>query len=57
MSEPIVFISHHRIKPGKAEELKALTAEIWSAMETEKPRTLVNLSYINEEGAAVTFVD
>jgi hypothetical protein len=30
MSEPIVFISHHRIKPGKAEVLKALTAEIWS---------------------------
>src|SRR5438552_3867408 len=27
MSEPIVFISHHRIKPGKAEALKALTAE------------------------------
>lgn len=56
MSEPIVFISHHRIKPGRAEAMKALTAEIWSAMETEKPRTLVNLSYMNEEGTAVTFM-
>jgi hypothetical protein len=56
MSEPIVFISHHRIKPGKAEELKALTAEIWSAMETEKPNTLMNLAYISEQGTEVTFL-
>ena len=56
MSEPIAFISHHRIKPGKAEALKALTAEIWSARETEKPRTLMNLAYINEEGTEVTFL-
>jgi hypothetical protein len=56
MSEPIVFISHHRIKPGKAEALRALTAEIWSAMEVEKPRTLMNLAYINEEGTEVSFM-
>jgi hypothetical protein len=56
MSEPIVFISHHRIKPGKAEELKGLTAEIWSAMETEKPQTLMNLPFMNQEGTEVTFM-
>lgn len=56
MSEPIVFISHHRINPGKADAVKALTAEIWSAMETEKPRTLMNLAYMNEEGTEVTFM-
>jgi hypothetical protein len=56
MSGPIVFISHHRVKPGKADAMKARTAEIWSAMETEKPRTLVNLSYMNEEGTEVTFM-
>jgi hypothetical protein len=56
MSEPIVFISHHRIKPGKLEALKALTKEIWAGMETEKPRTLVNLAYINEEGTEVAFL-
>ena len=56
MSEPIVFVSHHRIKPGKAEELKALTAEIWSSMETEKPQTLVNLAYVNEEGTEASFL-
>jgi quinol monooxygenase YgiN len=56
MSEPIVFMSHHRIKPGEVEALKALTAEIWSAMETEKPRTLMNLAYLNEDGTEVTFM-
>jgi quinol monooxygenase YgiN len=56
MSEPIVFISHHRIKPGKAAALKTVVAEVWSAMETEKPRTLMNLAYMNEEGTEVTFM-
>ena len=56
MSEPIVFISHHRVKPGKAEELKALMAEMWSVMEQEKPRTLMNLAYLNEDGTEVTFM-
>jgi hypothetical protein len=56
MSEPIVFVSHHRIKPGKAEALKALMAEMWSVMETEKPRTLMNLAFLNQEGTEVTYM-
>ena len=56
MSEPIVFISHHRVKPGKLEELSSLTREIWSTMEVEKPRTLMNLAYLNEHGTEVTFM-
>jgi hypothetical protein len=56
MSQPIVFISHHRIKPGKVEELRSLTGEIWSTMEVEKPRTLMNLAYVNEQGTEVTFM-
>ena len=56
MSEPIVFISHHRIKPGMADAVRALTAEIWSTLETEKPRTLVNLAYMNEDGTEVSFL-
>jgi hypothetical protein len=56
VSEPIVFVSHHRIKPGKAEELKALTPEIWSRMEAEKPQTLMNLAFVNQEGTEVSFM-
>ena len=56
MSEPIVFISHHRIKLGKVDELRSLTREIWSTMKEEKPRTLMNLAYVNEEGTEITFM-
>jgi quinol monooxygenase YgiN len=56
MPGPIVFISHHRIKPGKAEELKDLMVEMWTTMEKEKPRTLVNLSYTNADGTEVAFL-
>jgi hypothetical protein len=56
MADPIVFISHHRIKPGKAEPMKALLAEMWSAMETDKPQTLMNLAYINDESTEITFM-
>jgi hypothetical protein len=56
MVGPIVFISHHRIKPGKIERLSALTREMWSSLEEEKPRTLVNLAYVNEGGTEVAFL-
>ncbi|HJP65144.1 MAG TPA: hypothetical protein VKA30_02440 [Actinomycetota bacterium] len=56
MAGPIVFVSHHRIKPGKADELKALTHELWATMKQEKPRTLMNLSYVNEDETAVAFL-
>lgn len=56
MSDPIVFLSHHRIKPGKLEELSLLTREIWSTMEAEKPRTLMNLAYVNQQRTEVTFL-
>jgi quinol monooxygenase YgiN len=56
MPGPIVFVSHHRIKPGRAAELKALTKEMWTAMKAEKPRTLMNLSYFNEDETEVAFL-
>ena len=56
MFDPIVFISHHRIKPGKLEELSSLTREIWTTMEVEKPKTLMNLAYVNDLGTEVTFM-
>jgi len=56
MSEPIVFVSHHRVKRGKLDELKSLTHEMWATMEVEKPRTLMNLAFVNEDGTEVTFM-
>jgi len=56
MSEPIVFISHHRIKPGKLQDLATLIREIWADAEVEKPRTLMNLAFVNAQGTEVTFM-
>jgi hypothetical protein len=55
MSEPIVFVSHHRVKPGKLDQLKSLAHEIWATVEMEKPRTLMNLADLNQDGTEVTF--
>jgi hypothetical protein len=56
MAGPIVFISHHRIKQGKLETLTALVREIWASMEEEKPRTLLNLAYLNEDETEIAFL-
>lgn len=50
MTESIVFISHFRIKEGKLDALRALIAEVVAALETEKPRTLAYLHYLDEGG-------
>src|SRR5262249_40587942 len=56
MTGPIMFISRHRIKPGKLESLTALVPEIWSSLAEEKPRTLLNLAYVNDDGTEVAFM-
>lgn len=56
MGDPIVFISHFTIKPGKLGDLKLLAQEVATRLEAEKPRTLVFLHYLDEGGTHVTFV-
>ena len=56
MDKPIVFISHWTIKPGRLEDLKHLAGEVVSRMEAEKPRTLTNLAYFDDDGTHATFV-
>ena len=46
MSNPIVFISHNKIKEGKLEEFKRTWRDMVESMEAEKPRTLVYLGYV-----------
>ena len=50
MSEPIVFISRSRVKPGRLDDLRALTREGGKRLEAEKPRTLAFLPYIGADG-------
>ena len=56
MSEPIVFISHLRVKEGKLDSLRQLSQVATKRLETEKPRTLVFLAYLDDSGDRVSFV-
>lgn len=56
MTEPVAFISHFGVKPGKGYDLARISAESSARLEAEKPRTLVFLGYFNETGTAVSFL-
>ena len=56
MSEPIVFISTHRIKESKVDDFKQLSREITPLIEAGKPQTVLFQAYLNEEGNEVTIV-
>jgi quinol monooxygenase YgiN len=56
MSEPIVFISNQRIKPGKLEAYKEYYRQVAEFTEANKPGTVAHLGYISEDGADATIV-
>jgi quinol monooxygenase YgiN len=56
MSEPIVFISHFRVKEGKLDGLRRLFRDVSGSIQGDKPRTLAYLSYVDEDADNVTFV-
>ncbi len=56
MSEPIVFISNQRIKPGKLEGYKRNYQEVAEFAEAHKPGTVAHLAYLNEAGTEATVV-
>jgi quinol monooxygenase YgiN len=56
MSEPIVFVSTHRIKEGKLDGFKQLSREMTPLIEAGKPNTVFFQPYLNEEGTEVTIV-
>ena len=56
MSEPIVFISHFRVKAGKADAYKELQRNTATLLLAQKPRTLVYLAYLTESDDQITIV-
>ncbi len=56
MSEPVFFISHFAIKEGALEDLKRLTAEATEGLREQKPRTVLFLSFLDEEGGRISFL-
>ena len=56
MPEPIVFISHFRIKEGSRDAYEELARDVTPKLEAEKPSTLVFLTYENEPGDRLSIV-
>jgi hypothetical protein len=56
MPEPIVFVSHFRIKEGKLDAFRRWFEEGSKGLEAQKPRTLVFLGYLDEDGSRATLV-
>ena len=50
MSEPIIFIAHQKIKPGKVEEYKKIYHEVGEWMQANKPQTAAHIAYGSEDG-------
>jgi len=56
MAEPIVFISHFKVKAGKLEGFKRAFQETIKLLEAEKPRTLAQIAYVNDSGTQLTII-
>jgi hypothetical protein len=56
MSDPIVFISRHKIKEGKAAEFRTHYQESIQPIFVGKPATFAQLGYENEEATEFTVV-
>ena len=56
MSEPIIFISHFKIKEGKLDGFKQLHQKVVEQIKADKPGTVVFLHYLNEEGTEYSVV-
>lgn len=56
MSEPIVFISHFKVKPGKLEGLKQLSQKVSEQIKMNKPGTVAFLQYLDEQGKELSII-
>jgi quinol monooxygenase YgiN len=56
VSEPLVFISHFGVNEGTLDDLRRLSEEIIEGLRQEKPRTVLYLAYLDEEGTEVSFL-
>lgn len=56
MAEPIIFIAHQKVKPGKIEEYKECYREVGEWMESNKPQTAAHIAYLSEDGAQASVI-
>lgn len=56
MSEPVFFISHFAVKEGALDDLKRMSAGAMLGIREAKPRMVLFLSYLDEEGGRISFL-
>ena len=56
MSEPIVFISHNKMKEGKLDAFIEFNQDGFLLIREQKPATVALLAYAGEDGGEVSFV-
>ena len=56
MPEPVVFISHFAVKEGALDELKRMSGAAVEGIREGKPRTVLFLSYLDEQGGRISFL-
>lgn len=56
MAEPVLFISHARIKADRREDALQLARAATERLRLDKPRTLVFLVYLDAEHMSLSFV-
>ena len=56
MTDPIVFISRNRVNEGMFDDFRKHYRDSIPPIEAEKPGTLVQLAYVNEDATEVTIV-
>jgi quinol monooxygenase YgiN len=56
MSDPIVFISRNKIKPGMADDFRNHYRDSIAPTLANKPGTLAQLTYENEDASEVTII-
>ena len=56
MSQPVMFISHFRIREGMLDAVKELQAVVTPQLQADKPLTLAFLAYLSETANEIAFV-
>jgi quinol monooxygenase YgiN len=56
MSEPIIFISHQRVKEGKLEGYKDYYRQVAEQARQHKPGTVAHIAYHNKEGSELSII-
>jgi hypothetical protein len=56
VSEPVVFISHFGIKEGTLDDMRRYSAGVMEQLHEAKPRTVLFLAYLDEQGSEVSFL-